>query len=156
MPRNATGTYTLVSGNPVVTGTLIASTWANTTLPDIGAALSDSLSRSGSGGMTAPLRTTNGNAAAPTQSFTNDIQTGMFLNSAGDLMLDISGTPMFRVRNDLVEIFDVATATWYKVFSTHDAVGMVKNPTILAFDTQQLFTLSTVTYVINTNNIQVF
>lgn len=35
MPFNGAGTFTLVAGNPVVTGTTISSTWANNTLSDI-------------------------------------------------------------------------------------------------------------------------
>lgn len=35
MPYNGTGIFSLVSGNPVVTGTVISSTWANNTLSDI-------------------------------------------------------------------------------------------------------------------------
>ena len=40
MSRNGSGTYSLPSGNPVVTGTTISSTWANNTLTDIATALS--------------------------------------------------------------------------------------------------------------------
>ena len=47
MPRNGTGSYTLPAGNPVVTGTTISSTWANTTLSDIGTALTNSLAKDG-------------------------------------------------------------------------------------------------------------
>ena len=39
MSRNGSGTYNLPAGNPVVTGTAIASTWANSTLSDIATAL---------------------------------------------------------------------------------------------------------------------
>jgi hypothetical protein len=35
MPYDGTGQFTLVPGNPVVTGTIISSTWANSTLEDI-------------------------------------------------------------------------------------------------------------------------
>lgn len=35
MPYNGSGVFTLVAGNPVVTGTTISSTWANNTLNDI-------------------------------------------------------------------------------------------------------------------------
>ena len=35
MSRNGSGTYTLPAGNPVVTGTAITSSWANTSLSDI-------------------------------------------------------------------------------------------------------------------------
>jgi hypothetical protein len=47
MSRNGTGTYTLPAGNPVVTGTTISSTWANTTLSDIQNALTQSVSADG-------------------------------------------------------------------------------------------------------------
>jgi hypothetical protein len=47
MSRNGSGTYTLPVGNPVVTGTTITSTWANTTLTDIASAITDSLAADG-------------------------------------------------------------------------------------------------------------
>jgi hypothetical protein len=39
MPRDVNGNYTLPSGNPVVTNTLISSVWANTTLSDVATGL---------------------------------------------------------------------------------------------------------------------
>jgi hypothetical protein len=47
MSRNGSGTYSLPAGNPVVTGTTISSTWANTTLTDIANALTGSLAADG-------------------------------------------------------------------------------------------------------------
>lgn len=47
MSRNGSGTYSLPSGNPVVTATTITSTWANTTLSDIATALTGSLAADG-------------------------------------------------------------------------------------------------------------
>jgi hypothetical protein len=47
MSRNGSGTYSLPVGNPVVTGTTISSTWANTTLTDIASALTGSLASDG-------------------------------------------------------------------------------------------------------------
>jgi hypothetical protein len=47
MSRNGSGTYSLPAGNPVVTGTTITSTWANTTLADISNALTGSLASDG-------------------------------------------------------------------------------------------------------------
>jgi microcystin-dependent protein len=55
MPRNSQGVYSLPAGNPVVSGTLIETTWANPTMSDIAAALTGSLPRDGSAGMTGPL-----------------------------------------------------------------------------------------------------
>lgn len=52
MPRDSSGNYTLPAGNPVVTQTLITSNWANTTLSDIAAALTDSLSKQYGGTVT--------------------------------------------------------------------------------------------------------
>jgi hypothetical protein len=55
MSRDASGQFNLAPGNPVITGTIIETQWANPTLADIAAGLTDSLSRSGKGGMNAPL-----------------------------------------------------------------------------------------------------
>jgi hypothetical protein len=48
MPRDSGGTYTLPAGNPVIPTTTISTEWANTTLQDIAAALSASMSVDGS------------------------------------------------------------------------------------------------------------
>lgn len=47
MPRNGSGTYSLPAGNPVATQTLITSNWANTTMTDLGNAITQSLARDG-------------------------------------------------------------------------------------------------------------
>jgi hypothetical protein len=47
MSRNGSGTYSLPAGNPVVTGTTISSSWANTTLTDIASALTNSVASDG-------------------------------------------------------------------------------------------------------------
>lgn len=56
MSRNGSGTYTLPAGNPVVTGTTIASTWANNTMTDIASALTDSVAADGQTTMTGNLQ----------------------------------------------------------------------------------------------------
>jgi hypothetical protein len=55
MSRNGSGVYTLPAGNPVVTGTTIASSWANSTLSDIAATLTDSVAADGQTPMTGNL-----------------------------------------------------------------------------------------------------
>jgi hypothetical protein len=55
MSRNGSGTYNLPVGNPVSTGTTIASSWANTTLTDIGNALTSSIATDGQTTPTANL-----------------------------------------------------------------------------------------------------
>jgi hypothetical protein len=71
MSRNGSGTYTLPAGNPVVTGTTIASTWANNTLSDIASALTDSVAADGQTPMTGNLNLSSNkivNLATPTLS----------------------------------------------------------------------------------------
>ena len=55
MSRNGNGQFTLVAGNPVVTGTTISSTWANNTLSDIANALTQSIAADGQTTITGPL-----------------------------------------------------------------------------------------------------
>ena len=51
MARDVNGVYSLPSGNPVVAGTLITASWANTTLADVAAELTNSIDK---GGRTTP------------------------------------------------------------------------------------------------------
>ena len=55
MARNGSGTYSLVSGNPVVTGTTISSTTHNNTNTDLETALTDSVAKNGETVMTGAL-----------------------------------------------------------------------------------------------------
>ena len=55
MSRNGSGVYTLPAGNPVVTQTTISSTWANNTLADIAATLTDSVAADGQTPITGAL-----------------------------------------------------------------------------------------------------
>ena len=55
MSRNGSGTYTLPSGNPVVTGTTITTTWANNTLTDMANALTGSVASDGQTTMSSNL-----------------------------------------------------------------------------------------------------
>jgi hypothetical protein len=55
MSRNGSGTYSLPAGNPVVTQTTISSSWANNTMNDLAAALTDSVAADGQTPMTGYL-----------------------------------------------------------------------------------------------------
>jgi len=55
MSRNGSGVYTLPAGNPVVSGTVIASSWANNTMNDLAAAMTDSVAADGQTPMTGSL-----------------------------------------------------------------------------------------------------
>jgi len=92
MPRDINGNFTLLPGiNPVVPGTDIEADWANPTLNDIANAMSDSLSRTGSGGMLAPFKFADGTLAAPSITWTNQPQAGMRRAAADDFRYSING-----------------------------------------------------------------
>jgi hypothetical protein len=55
MARDGSGNFSLVAGNPVVSGTTITIAWANGTLSDIATAITGSLARDGQGAMTGAL-----------------------------------------------------------------------------------------------------
>lgn len=55
MSRNGSGVYTLPAGNPVVSQTVISSSWANNTMNDLAAAMTDSVAADGQTPMTGPL-----------------------------------------------------------------------------------------------------
>lgn len=96
MSRDLSGNYTLPAGNPVVEGTEIDPAWANDTLDDLSAALTDSLSRSGKGAMSIPFLAVNGATGAPAYSFQNETSTGMLRPSAGTLQISVLNTPILN------------------------------------------------------------
>jgi hypothetical protein len=55
MPRDSSGTFSRTSGQPVVANTPISSATFNTYTADVATEITDSLSRSGKGGILAPL-----------------------------------------------------------------------------------------------------
>ena len=63
MSRNGSGTYNLPAGNPVVTGTVISSTWANNTLADMATAITGSIAADGQTPITGALTGTSGTVA---------------------------------------------------------------------------------------------
>jgi hypothetical protein len=105
MSRNGSGVYSLPAGNPVVTGTTISSTWANTTLSDIATALTGSVAADGQTAMTGNLQmgsnkitglgvaTTSGDALSFGQAATISALTvsGAFAANGGATLGDASG-----------------------------------------------------------------
>jgi hypothetical protein len=84
MARNPSGTYSLPVGNPVVAGTTIEASWANTTLSDIGTEITNSLARTGAGGMTGPLRLSNGSSTIPGLAWGDETGTGFYRAGTSD------------------------------------------------------------------------
>lgn len=99
MPRNASGTYSLPIGNPVVSGTTIEASWANTTLSDVGNEITNSLSRNGEGGMLAPFRLSDGSVSTPGIAFTNEPSSGMYRPGSSQMGLAVSGTQVVSMTN---------------------------------------------------------
>jgi hypothetical protein len=93
MPRNASGTYSLPLP-PVQPDTTIESTWANSTNDDLAQAVTDSLSRTGQGGMTAPLRFVDGAVGAPGFAWQTETTTGFYRPSAGVQSAVVQGQPV--------------------------------------------------------------
>jgi len=67
MSRNGSGQYNLPAGNPVVTGTTISSTWANTTLTDIANSLTQSIAADGQTPVTGNIAMGNNKLTGLTQ-----------------------------------------------------------------------------------------
>jgi hypothetical protein len=111
MARNASGAYTLPTGNPVVTDTTVTSTWGNTTMTDVATEMTASLSRTGKGGMLAPLKTINGTAGAPVYTFTNFPTSGWYIAGAGDVRMSITGTDRLKVLATGIEVAGNITTT---------------------------------------------
>jgi hypothetical protein len=85
MSRNGTGTYTLPAGNPVVTGTTISSTWANTSLSDIASALTGSVASDGQTPMTGVLNmATNKIINVGTPTLSTDATTKAYVDAKTD------------------------------------------------------------------------
>lgn len=97
MPRDSNGDYDLPAGNPVVTGTIIASVWANDTMSDVATALTDSLSRSGDGGMLAPLELVAGLIGAPSLVWALEATSGFYRAGAGDFRWAIGGVDIWGI-----------------------------------------------------------
>ena len=95
MARDANGNYTLPPGNPVVPLTIIETDWANPTMTDIAAALSDSLSRTGQGGMLVPLKFADGTVNSPGIQFENDPNTGIWRSGDGSMTFVSNGAAVF-------------------------------------------------------------
>jgi hypothetical protein len=104
MPRNSAGTYTLPTGNPVVAGTTIEASWANTTLSDVANELTNSLSRTGAGGMLAPFRIADGSLSAPGLAFTNETSSGLYRVGSGDIRMAAIGVSVMQFTTTSVTV----------------------------------------------------
>lgn len=108
MPRQPDGTYDLPLPD-VVEGTVISSTWANTTMADIAATLTNCLDTEGSNTMTGPFPFADGTVAAPGITWGNEPSTGFYRASAGDMRVSVLGADLFRWSSSAgVQVWDGA------------------------------------------------
>ena len=99
MSRDGSGNYTLPLPS-VVSGTAITAAWANTTLDDIEAELSDSLDRHGRGGMTVAFKNLDGTVSSPGISFTEDPGTGFRRSATNVMNAVVDGTDIAKWYDD--------------------------------------------------------
>ena len=115
MPRDGNGNYGLPAGNPVLSNTLITSSWANDTMNDLANEMQDSLSRSGKGGLTAPLGVVDFSGSTPGLHFTSEPTTGLKRETTEDVRVQVTTTDVLR-----------CTKTGVQVLSG----GSLKNPVV--------------------------
>jgi hypothetical protein len=149
MPRDSGGDFTLVAGNPVVSGTQITITWANSTLNDIATALTDSLSRTGSGGMESPMYFENGDQGAPGASFNSDKNSGMFLQDTGDLRFSVVSVARLRITADGVATSEDGIE-WFPIPVIPTGAGIGEGSTLFWDNTLNLWTANSTLRVGNT------
>jgi len=93
MPRSG-GTYTLPAGNPVVTGTVGTSAWANGTMSDVGTELTNSIPRDGTAPPTAnmPMGNFRHTGAAAGAATTDYARLDQAQNSGLQYLTSVAGT----------------------------------------------------------------
>jgi hypothetical protein len=154
MARNASGAYTLPSGNPVVTDTQITSTWGNTTLSDVATEMTASLSRTGKGGMLAPLKTINGTVGAPVYTFTNFPTSGLYIAGAGDVRMSVTGVDRMRwlASGSATQVRNAAEDGWTDIGSvllTNEATDTTCFPIFATAATGNLNAKTNTTFTFN-------
>ena len=112
MPRDANGDYDLPAGNPVVSGTIIRSVWANTTMSDIANELTNSLDRYGRGGMLGPFKFADGTQQGPGASWTNEPTTGWYRPDNGEVRISILLKDSMRWTSNGVDLWDDDLEIW--------------------------------------------
>ena len=154
MSRAADGTCTLPASTvrPAVTNTTISATDFNAAMADLESMLTDSLSRSGKGGMTTPMQFTGGDATTPGITFVGDTDTGLFSDIANNVGIATGGTMRVRVTDTAVAITDAVNVTGDVAITGNLAVtGTITGVTTGATGTGSmaagLVTITSTTYV---------
>ena len=140
MPRNGSGTYALPAGNPVADGTLVTSAWGNTTLNDVAAAMTGSLSADGQTPLTAPLKLTNGTALSPSLTFNSETTTGLYRSAINSVALSVAGTDKIKCDPSTLSLSVSTVPTVDNTYSLGSATNKFANiySTTSASSKQQL------------------
>lgn len=119
MPRDGSGNYSLPVGNPVVTNTVISSTWANTTMSDIAAQLNNVFTRDGLLGPTGPFKIVDGTVAQPGLAWNSEPGLGWYRGGAGIISTASAGKVSSRL--------DASSAAGvvYQIFPRASGVGSI-------------------------------
>ena len=128
MPRDGSGTYSLPGGiNPVISGTTIDTVWANPTLDDVASALTDSLSRTGAGGMLVPFLNADGAIGSPGIAWVNEPTMGLYREAAAEMRVSLLGVDRTRwVDNvDPFGVWIVSDASWRPVLNTFNPYTII-------------------------------
>lgn len=124
--RDSSGTFSFAAvagGYPWSAGQTISSSGVGANFSELSTALTDSLSRSGSGGMTAPLRCADGTAALPAFSWTSDTNTGLYRIGADNIGLSLGG-----VKYADFSTSGLAVTGWAAFTSTITGAGYAGGP----------------------------
>jgi hypothetical protein len=115
MSYNGSGTYIAPAGNPVVSGTVIQSSWANTLVTDISNTFNNALPRDGQAPMSGQLKVTDGSLVAPSVSFNSESSTGLYRPGANLLGLSTNGVEGLRISSGRVIIGTTSDDTTNKL-----------------------------------------
>lgn len=137
MSRNGSGTYSLPSGNPVVSGTTITTTWANTTLNDMANALTGSLASDGQTPLTGSLNAGGNqitNAGDPTTA--QAVATKNYV----DVAVSGLGTTYLTKANNLSDVLSATTSRTNLVAAKSGSNSDITNLTALGSSTASALT----------------
>jgi hypothetical protein len=156
--RNSSGTMSVTSvagGYPFISGQVISSSGMNSNMAELATELTDSLSRSGKGGMSAPLRCSDGSVSLPAFSWTNDTNSGMYRIGVDNIGIATGGTKRVDVSNTGIAFTDPASfassvtvagrfsaATYHAPVNFDDAATFASSVTISGVAHGQTPTLS--------------
>lgn len=163
MARDANGTYTLPTGiNPVTSGDVITSAWANQSLDSIALALTNSLDRNGNGGMNVPLEFSDGNVTSPGITFVNNLTSGFYnTSSAGaatlDFRISVGGGDIMRFTETnnvrVAQVYDGASWQDLAIGTSSVAAGDLTNQTLAWNNTASAWQFNRVLMVDNVNTV---